>query len=70
MSQFLLDAILRVFGIRGHIPGHDDFPIDPDRSSFAENSRGLMRMLAIAAAVVAVMSLVLWVAVLLAIKSL
>jgi hypothetical protein len=70
MSLFLLDAILRAFGIRGHIPGHDDIPGGPDKSSFAENSRGLMRMLAIVAAIVAALSLVVWAAIWLAIKAL
>jgi len=69
MSLFLLDAILRVFGVRGHIPGHDDFPERPDRSSFTDELSGLMWILAIAAAIALVLSLVLWAAIWTAIKS-
>jgi hypothetical protein len=69
MSLHLLEAFLRVFGIRGHIPGHDDLPERPARSSFSGNSARVMRILAIASAGLAVLLLVLWAAVSLAIKS-
>jgi hypothetical protein len=69
MSLFVLEAIFWVFGVRGHIPGHDDFHGGPDRSSLTANSR-LMRILAIFFVVAAVLSLVVWAAVWLAIKSL
>jgi hypothetical protein len=70
MSLFVLDAIFRVFGIRGHIPGHDDFQGGPDKPSLAANTGRLMRILAVVVVVVALLSLVLWAAVWLAIKSL
>jgi hypothetical protein len=70
MSLFVLDAIFRVFGIRGTIPGDDDFHGGPDRSSLTANSGRLMRILAVFVVIVAVLSLVLWAAVWLAIKSL
>lgn len=70
MSLFILDVIFWVIGIRGHIPGHDDFPSKPDKSSLTADTGGLMRFLAIVAAIVALLSLVLWAAVWLAIKSL
>jgi hypothetical protein len=69
MSLYLLDGIFRLFGIRGHIPGDDDFPERPARSSPGENSARVMRILVIVSTVVAVMLLVLWAAVSLAIKS-
>jgi len=69
MSLFVLEAIFWVFGVRGHIPGHDDFHGGPERSSLTANSR-LMRILAIFFVVVAVLSLVVWATVWLAIKSL
>jgi hypothetical protein len=70
MSLFVLDAIFRVFGIRGHIPGHDDFDGGPDRSSLTVGTGGLMRILAVYFVVVAILSLVLWAAVWLAMKPL
>ena len=69
MSLYLLDGIFRLFGIRGHIPGDDDFPERPARSTRGENSARVMRILAIASAALAVLLLVLWAAVSLAIKS-
>lgn len=66
MSLFLLDTSLRAYWIRGHIPGHEDFPNGPDKSSFADGG-GLMRLLGIIAAIVAV-PLIMWAAVWLAIK--
>jgi hypothetical protein len=69
MSLFILESIFRAFAIRGHIPGHDDFPERPARSSFSGNSARVMRILAIASAIVTVLLLVLWAAISLAIKS-
>ena len=60
MSLFILDAIFRVFGIRGHIPGRDDFDGGPDRSSFGTDSDRLMRYLAVFVVVAALLSLLLW----------
>lgn len=68
MSLFMLDAVLWIFGIRGHIPQHDGFPDGRGGSSFAANVAPLMRVLAIAVVAVVFLSLVLWAAVWLAIK--
>lgn len=68
MSLFVLDAIFRVFGIRGPIPGNDDFHGGPDRSSLAAVGSRLTRILAVFVVIVALVSLVLWAAVWLAIK--
>ncbi len=68
MSLFMLDAVLWVFGIRGHIPQNDGLPDRRDGSSFVANTAALMRVLAIAFVSVAFLSLVLWAAVWLAIK--
>jgi len=69
MNLFILESIFRVLAIRGHIPGHDDLPERPARSSLGGNSARMMRFLAIASAVLAVMLLVLWAAISLALKS-
>jgi len=68
MSLFVLDAVLWVFGIRGHIPGHDDFPGDPHRPSLAADTGGLMRAVAALMAFAAFLSLGLWAAAWLAVK--
>jgi hypothetical protein len=68
MSLFVLDAILWIFGIRGHIPQNDGFPAGRGQSSFAANTATLMRVLAAAVISVVVLSLALWAAVWLAIK--
>jgi hypothetical protein len=67
MSLFVLDTILWILGIRGHIPGHDDFQGGPNKSSFFGNP-SLMWILVVFAFVVALLSLVAWGAVWLAIK--
>jgi len=64
MGLFLLDGILGAFEIRGHVPGHDDFPERPVRSSsLPDDWSGLMWILAIAVAIAVVLSLVLWAAI-------
>ncbi len=68
MGLFVLDAVLWIFGIRGHIPHHDGFPAGRSESPFAANTGGLLRVLAAVVIFVAVMSLVLWAAVWLAIR--
>jgi hypothetical protein len=70
MSLFVLDAILRVFGIRGPIPGDDDFHGGPDRSSLAANGYSLTGILAVLVVIAALLSLIVWAAVWLAIRSL
>ena len=68
MSLFVLDAVLWIFGIRGHIPQNDGFPAGRGGSSFIANSATLMRVLAVAVISIAVLSLALWAAVWLAIQ--
>ena len=68
MNLFALDAVLCIFGIRGHIPQNDGFPAGRSGSPFMTNSATLMRVLAVAAISVAVLSLALWAAVWLAIR--
>jgi hypothetical protein len=70
MSLFVLDTIFRVFGIRGPIPGHDDFHGGPDRSPLEANGHSLRQILAVFVVVAALLSLVVWAAVWLAIRSL
>ncbi|HEY5131102.1 MAG TPA: hypothetical protein VIJ35_28075 [Bradyrhizobium sp.] len=67
MSLFVLDAVLWIFGIRGHIPRNDGFPSGRSES-FAANTGALMRVLAAVAMSVVFLSLVLWAAVWLAIR--
>jgi hypothetical protein len=69
MSLFVLDTILWILGIRGHIPGHDDFHGGPNKSSFFSNP-SLTWILVVFVLVVALLSLAVWAAVWLAIKSL
>jgi hypothetical protein len=69
MSLFVLDTIFWILGIRGHIPGHDDFHGGPHKSSFVSNPR-LMWILVVFVLVVALLSLAVWAAVWLAIRSL
>ncbi len=68
MSLFLLDAVLWVFGIRGHIPQNDGPPNGRGGSSFAANTATLMRILAAAIVSIGFLSLALWAAVWLAVK--
>lgn len=68
MSLFVLDAVLWIFGIRGHIPQNDGFPAGRSGSSLSANTSTLMRVLAAAVVSIVFLSLVLWAAVWLAIK--
>ena len=68
MSLFALNTVLWIFGIRGHIPQDDGFPAGRGGSSLIAGAVTLMRVLAVAVISLAVLSLVLWVAVWLAIK--
>ena len=67
MSLFVLDTVLWVFGIRGHIPQPDGFPVGQS-GSFAAKTGTLMRVLAAAVVSIGFLSLALWAAVWLAIK--
>jgi hypothetical protein len=66
MSLYVLDVVCWIFGIRGHIPHHDDFRAGGGAPPFA--ATGLTRILAAAVISVAVLALLLWAAVWLAIK--
>jgi hypothetical protein len=68
MSLYVLDAVLWIFGIRGHIPQNGDFGASRSESPFAANTSTLMRVLAAVVVSVVLLSLVLWAAVWLAIK--
>jgi hypothetical protein len=70
MSLFVLEAIFRIFGIRGTFPGDGEFHGGPDRSPLAADGRSLTRILAILVVIATLLSLVVWAAVWLAIKSL
>ena len=70
MSLFVLDAIFRVFGIRGPVPGRDDFRGGPDRSPLAANGPSLTLILAVFVVIATLLSLAVWAAVWLAIRSL
>jgi hypothetical protein len=68
MGLFVLDAVLWIFGIRGHIPQSDGFPNGHDGSSVAANGGALLRGLAAVILSVGLLSLALWAAVWLTIK--
>lgn len=68
MSLFVLDAILWILGIRGHIPENDGFRAGRSESPFSANTGALMRVLAAAVVSVVFLALVLWAAVWLAIR--
>jgi hypothetical protein len=58
MAQFALDLVLWFTGVRGHIPRFDDFrpvPVVP-----TAGASSLMRILAVMAAVIAVLTLTVW----------
>jgi hypothetical protein len=66
MSLHVLDLVLFIFGIRGHIPQPDDSGVGPN--PLAGSTNRLMRILAAAVVTVLLLSLALWAAVWLAIK--
>jgi len=66
MNLYVLDAFIWIFGVRGHIPQSGDFGPVPGQPSFGTGT--LMRALAVFIAMVAFLSLLLWLAVWLAIK--
>ena len=69
MSLYVLDLVLWMLGIRGHIP-HDGDDFRPGRNErpFAAGTSTLMRALAIVVVSVALLSLALWAAVWLAVR--
>ena len=68
MTLFVLDAILWICGIRGHVPQEHGMPDDRGGSSFPANTAAMMRVLAAAVISVVLLSLILWAAVWLAIQ--
>jgi len=67
MSLYVLDALLGILGIRGHIPQDGEFPAWRRQSSFARAGT-LTRVLATVLCTALLLSLLLWAAVWLAIK--
>jgi hypothetical protein len=66
MSLYVLDAFIWILGIRGHIPQSGSFSPGPGDSSFGAGM--VMRALAAFLAMVACLSLALWLAVWLTLK--
>ena len=66
MGLFVLDALLWIFGIRGHVPHHDGFPSGGGGSPLATRP-GIWVLVAVAVSILA-LSLILWAAVWLAIR--
>jgi hypothetical protein len=67
MGLSVLDLVLWIFGIRGHIPRDGAFGGGPHHSSLS-GSNSLMRVFAAAVFAVALLSLAIWAAVWLAIR--
>jgi hypothetical protein len=68
MSLYVLDAVLRILDIRGHIPQHGEFGMSRSESAFAANTNTLMQLLAAVVFPVGLVALALWAAVWLALK--
>lgn len=68
MSLYVLNAVIWILGIRGHIPQSGDFGPVRGESSLGANRGTLTRFLAAFVVTVALLSLALWAAVWLAIK--
>jgi hypothetical protein len=68
MSLYMLDAFIWILGIRGHIPQSGEFGRVTGGSSVGAGVGALMRALAAFVGMVALLSLVLWLVVVLAIK--
>ena len=68
MSLYVLNAFIWVLGIRGHIPQSGDFGPIPGQSSLSTGSGTLMRAMVVFVVGVICLSLLLWMAVWLAIK--
>ena len=66
MSLYVLDAFIWILGVRGHIPQSGEFGPVVSQSSVSAGT--LMRALAAFIGMIALLSLVLWLAVGLAIK--
>ena len=68
MSLYVLDAFIWILGIRGHIPQSGEFGPVTSRASVGAGAGALIRALTVFIGMVAFLSLVLWMAVWLAIK--
>ena len=68
MSLYVLDAVLRILDIRGHIPQHGEFGASRGESAFAANTNTLMQLLAAVVFPVGLLALALWTAVWLTLK--
>jgi hypothetical protein len=62
MGLYVLDAVLRMLEIRGHIPQHGDFSAGRGESPFAANTSTPMRVLAAIVSGVACVTLAVWLA--------
>ena len=68
MSPYVLDALIWILGIRGHIPQHDDFRAASGGTSPGAATGSAIRILAATVVSLAFLALVLWAAVWLAIR--
>jgi hypothetical protein len=68
MNLYVLEVVFWILGIRGHIPQNGNFGVGSERSSLTGSAGWMMRVLAAFIVAVLLLSLVLWVAVWLAIK--
>jgi hypothetical protein len=68
MSLYVLDVMIRILGIRGHIPQHDNFHAAQGGSPLGAGDGTLLRVLIAVVASLAVLALLLWAAVWLAIR--
>lgn len=66
MSLYVLDALLSIIGIRGHVPHYDAFR--PSGNELSPGTGVLLRVLAAFVISIVVLSLVLWTAVWLTIR--
>jgi hypothetical protein len=65
MSPYILEVVLWIFGIRGHIPQSGGYGI---RSESSPSGAATMRIVATSIVTIAVLSLALWTVISLAIK--
>ena len=68
MSPSVLDAMIRILAIGGHIPQHDDFHAASGGSPLASGGGALVRILIAVVVSLASLALVLWAAVWCAIR--
>ena len=68
MTLYVLDIVLWILGIRGHIPQHDDFGAGRGGSSLADSASPVLRILFAFLVSTAFLALALWAAVWLALR--